>query len=109
MKRWVPLACIVLAGIGAIIFAEKQKINTRPSTDAVLTATADAEHELTRVPDDSIGCRTKTKYALGISWHRSTMRGGNRVQGKQLPRPRSSTTFRLLGTELPREHSGAAV
>jgi predicted Zn-dependent protease len=50
MKRWLPLACIVLAGIAAIFIAERHKVDTRPSADAILTATADAQHEVTRVP-----------------------------------------------------------
>lgn len=50
MKRWIPLAVIVLAGVLAIIAAQWQHITTRPSAEAVLTAGADAQHELTRVP-----------------------------------------------------------
>lgn len=50
MKRWIPLAVIVLAGMIAIIAAQWQHITTRPSAEAVLSAGADAQHELTRVP-----------------------------------------------------------
>lgn len=50
MKRWISLAVIVLAGVVAIVAAQWQHIATRPSADAVLSAGADAQHELTRVP-----------------------------------------------------------
>jgi len=50
LKRFLPLCIILLAGIAAIIAAEWQHIGTRPSPQAVLTAAADAQHELTRVP-----------------------------------------------------------
>jgi beta-barrel assembly-enhancing protease len=50
MKRWIPLAIIVLAGIIAIAAVQWQRVATRPSAQAVLTAGADAQHELTRMP-----------------------------------------------------------
>jgi predicted Zn-dependent protease len=50
LKRLLPLTLIVLAGIAAIVAAERQHIAARPSPQAVLTAAADAQHELTRVP-----------------------------------------------------------
>jgi predicted Zn-dependent protease len=73
MKRWIPLSVIVLAGILAIVVAERQHISTRPSAQALLSATADAQHELTRIPtrfdrlsDDeeiAIGDRLAAQYA----------------------------------------------
>jgi predicted Zn-dependent protease len=50
MKRWLPLAVILIAGLGAIFVAERSRVDTQPSPQAILSATADAEHELTRVP-----------------------------------------------------------
>jgi beta-barrel assembly-enhancing protease len=50
MKRWAPLAIIVLACIAAIIAVQRKRIATRPSAQAVLSAGADAQHELTRLP-----------------------------------------------------------
>jgi len=50
MKRWLPLSLILLAGIAAIVAAQWQHIATRPSAQAILSATADAQHEMTRVP-----------------------------------------------------------
>jgi predicted Zn-dependent protease len=50
MKRWIPLAIIVLSGVLAVIAVQRQRIATRPSAQAVLSAGADAQHELTRVP-----------------------------------------------------------
>jgi predicted Zn-dependent protease len=50
LRRLLPLCIILLAGIAAIVAAEWQHIAARPSPQAVLTAAADAQHELTRVP-----------------------------------------------------------
>ena len=50
MKRWVPLSVIFLAGLLAIVTAEWRKIDTRPSPEAILSAAADGQHELTRIP-----------------------------------------------------------
>jgi predicted Zn-dependent protease len=51
MKRWLPLAIIVLAAIAAIIFAERQRIADRPSPQAMLDAAAQSQHDLTRLPN----------------------------------------------------------
>jgi len=50
MKRWIPLAIILLAGCAAIVAVQWKNISTRPSAQAILSAGADAQHELTRVP-----------------------------------------------------------
>ena len=50
MKRWIPLAIIVLSGVIAVVVVQWQRIATRPSAQAVLIAGADAQHEITRVP-----------------------------------------------------------
>ncbi len=50
MKRWVPFALIIIAGLLAIFFAQRQKISTRVSPQAVLSIAGDAEQELSRVP-----------------------------------------------------------
>ena len=50
MKRWAPLAIIIFAGIAAIIAIQWTHISTQPSAQAILSAGADAQHELTRVP-----------------------------------------------------------
>ena len=50
LKRFLPLALILLAGIAAIVAAEWQHIAARPSPLAILSAAADAQHELTRIP-----------------------------------------------------------
>jgi beta-barrel assembly-enhancing protease len=50
MKRWVPLSVIFLAGLLAIVTAERQKIDQRPSPEAILSVVADGQHELTRIP-----------------------------------------------------------
>jgi predicted Zn-dependent protease len=51
MKRWVPLSVIILVGLLAIVTAEWRKIDTRPGPQAILTAAADGQHELTRIPN----------------------------------------------------------
>jgi len=50
LRRLTPLAIILAAGIAAIVAAEWQHITARPSPQAMLTAAADAQHEVTRVP-----------------------------------------------------------
>ena len=49
-KRYLPLALILAAGIAAIVAAEWQHITARPSPQAILSAAADAQHEVTRIP-----------------------------------------------------------
>jgi predicted Zn-dependent protease len=67
LKRYVPLTLIVLAGIAAIVAAEWQHIAARPSPQAVLTAAADAQHELTRVPAHFDVMPDADEMALGNS------------------------------------------
>ncbi len=50
MRHWGPLSVILLAGLLAIVTAEWHKIDTRPSPQAILSAAADGQHELTRIP-----------------------------------------------------------
>jgi predicted Zn-dependent protease len=50
MKRWVPLGVIVVAGIAAVVAAQRQHIQGRADPRAVLSAVADAQHEMTRLP-----------------------------------------------------------
>ena len=50
MKRWLPLSVIVVAGILAIVAVQWQRISARPSAQSLLSAAADAQHEMTRVP-----------------------------------------------------------
>ncbi|MES2221627.1 MAG: M48 family metalloprotease [Acidobacteriota bacterium] len=52
MKRWIPFAIILAAGLLAILATERDKVSTRPSADAILSATGDAEKEITRIPAD---------------------------------------------------------
>jgi len=50
LQRWLPLALILLAGLLAIVHTEHAHIATPASPQAILSAAADAQHELTRVP-----------------------------------------------------------
>jgi predicted Zn-dependent protease len=50
MKRYLPLVFIVAASAVAIAIVQHNHINTEASPQALLTAVADAQHELTRVP-----------------------------------------------------------
>ena len=65
MKRWLPLSLIVLAGIAAVVAAQWQHISTRASPQGVLTAAADAQHELTRVPASVDRMSDEEEIALG--------------------------------------------
>jgi predicted Zn-dependent protease len=51
MKRWLPLAVIILAAVAAIVIAERQRIADRPSPQAMLDAAAQSQHNLTRLPN----------------------------------------------------------
>jgi beta-barrel assembly-enhancing protease len=50
MKRWIPLAAILILGVAAIVFSERRKVDSAASPAALLYLIADAEHELTRMP-----------------------------------------------------------
>lgn len=50
MTRYVVLAFMAVAAIASITLVQHQQINTQPSAGTLLTAAADAQHELTRVP-----------------------------------------------------------
>ena len=50
MKRYVPLAVILVAALLAIYFAQRQQVATQASPQALVNAAADAEHEASRVP-----------------------------------------------------------
>jgi predicted Zn-dependent protease len=50
MKRYLPLALILASGCVAILFVQREHINTQPGPQTLLTAAADAQHELTRMP-----------------------------------------------------------
>ncbi len=50
VKRFLPLAFVVVAGALAIVAIQRQHISTRASPQTLLTAAADAQHELTRAP-----------------------------------------------------------
>jgi beta-barrel assembly-enhancing protease len=50
MKRWIPLAAILILGLAAIVFSERRKVDSAASPAALLYLVADTEHELTRMP-----------------------------------------------------------
>lgn len=50
MKRWIVFALVIVAGILAMVLAERQQVATQPGPQAVLSVTSDAEHELSRIP-----------------------------------------------------------
>ncbi len=64
-KRWLPLALILLVGILAIVHTERLHIATRPSPQALLSAVADAQHELIRVPAHFDPMSDADEIALG--------------------------------------------
>jgi predicted Zn-dependent protease len=51
MKRWLPLAIILLVAIAAIVAAQWQHIAERPSPQGILDAAAGTQHDLTRIPN----------------------------------------------------------
>jgi predicted Zn-dependent protease len=52
MKRWTPFAFIIVAAVLAIVLAERQRIATKASPQAMLSLAGDAERELSRAPLD---------------------------------------------------------
>jgi len=65
MKRWLPLSIIVIAGILAIVAVQWQRISARPSAQGLLSAAADAQHEMTRVPAHFDRMSDSDEIALG--------------------------------------------
>jgi beta-barrel assembly-enhancing protease len=64
-KRWLPLALILLIGILAIVRVQRRHIATQPSPQALLSAAADAQHELTRIPAHFDPMSDADEIALG--------------------------------------------
>jgi predicted Zn-dependent protease len=71
MKRWVPLSVIIVAGLLAIVTAEWRKIDTRPSPQAILSAAADGQHELTRIPNSFDRMSDEDEVRIGDELARS--------------------------------------
>lgn len=65
MKRWLPLSIIVIAGILAIVAVQWQRISARPSAQSLLSAAADVQHEMTRVPAHFDRMSDADEIALG--------------------------------------------
>jgi predicted Zn-dependent protease len=88
MKRYVPLALILAAALLAIVLAERQKVDTQPSPQALLDAAADAEHEASRVPfqldrmsdDDEV----RIGDEIASSYERKWEAGRNTESAKQV-------------------------
>ena len=80
MKRWAPLAIIVLAGVTAILAVQWKQLSTRPSADAILSAGADVQHEFTRIPAhigpmsdaDEIAAGNALADSYSATWRLST-------------------------------------
>jgi predicted Zn-dependent protease len=65
MKRWLPLSLIVVAGLLAIGAAQWQRVATRPGPQSILSAAADAQHEMTRLPMRFDPMKDEDEIALG--------------------------------------------
>jgi len=52
MKRWIPFALIIVAAVLAIVVAERRRIATKASPQAVLSLAGDAEREISHAPLD---------------------------------------------------------
>jgi predicted Zn-dependent protease len=64
-KRWLPLALILLIGVLAIVRVQRRHITTQPSPQALLSAAADAQHEVTRIPAHFDPMSDADEIALG--------------------------------------------
>jgi predicted Zn-dependent protease len=50
MKHWLALAVVLLLGLGAVVKAERDRVDVPPGPAALLYFVADGERELTRLP-----------------------------------------------------------
>jgi predicted Zn-dependent protease len=88
MTRWAPLSVIFLAGLLAIVTAERHKIDLRPSPEAILSAVADGQHELTRIPskldrmsdEDEVRIGDELARSYEARWHLTAMEGKAAVE-----------------------------
>jgi predicted Zn-dependent protease len=65
MKRYLPLALILAAGLAAIGFVEWRKIDTRPSPEALLSLTSDAQREASHFPNSIDRMSDEDEIRLG--------------------------------------------
>lgn len=92
MKRYLWLAVILAAALLAIYFAQRQKVATQASPQALVDAAADAEHEASRVPlqmdrmSDADEIRVGDEIAAGYekNWATKPDAVTNAVASKQL-------------------------
>lgn len=71
MKRWIPFTLIIVAGVLAIVLAERQRIATKASPQAVLSLTGDAERELSHAPLDLDNLSDADEIRIGDELARS--------------------------------------
>ena len=83
MKRWIGFGFIVIAGILAIVFAERQKVATQPGPQAVLSVTSDAERELSRIPANLDRMSDADETRIGDELAQSYEAGWKADQGKE--------------------------
>ena len=64
-ERYLPLALIVVASIVGIIVVQRERVDTRPSAQALLLAAADVQREVTRMPAKLDRLTDDDEIALG--------------------------------------------
>lgn len=74
---------IVIAGILAIVFAERQKVATQPGPQAVLSVTSDAERELNRIPANLDRMSDADEIRIGDELAQSYEAGWKADQGRE--------------------------
>jgi len=65
VKRWIGAGFIIVAGIAAIVRAEKQGVKTRASGDALLQMSGDTQLALSRIPLSATRISDEDEIRLG--------------------------------------------
>lgn len=63
--RFMPLGLLLAAGVAAVVAVERRHLSTQPSAQTLLSAAADAQYEVTRVPASLDRMTDADEIALG--------------------------------------------
>ena len=77
MSRWIALAGILILGVAAIFWSERQKVDVEANPAPVLYLVADTEQELTRLPVSFTRMSDADEIRIGIALARSYESGQN--------------------------------
>lgn len=75
MKRWIPLALVLMLGVGALYWGERRKADAPASAEALLNFIAGSEREMTRLPMGATRISDAEEISVGQQLLRSYSRG----------------------------------